>query len=170
MQPSPQCNWCRKHRTPGGACCRKDPGSNPCFCYWQAVWSWAKFLKFLAPLFFLAVRWFVTHTVVVRNKWGVGYQAHSSECGMELTFGKPSFPPSVTPVPFSFWTTQDGEQGQRWLWSVIFLSYLRLLLKHKERILRASHSTTGPSTSGSHQLWPRHQPRCPTFHPSAVLA
>nr|XP_033715126.1 transcription factor COE2 [Tursiops truncatus] len=27
---------------------------------------------------------------------------------MELTFGKPSFPHSVTPVPFSFWTTQDG--------------------------------------------------------------
>lgn len=135
MQPSRQCNWCRKHRTPGGTCCQKDPGSNPRFCRWQVVWSWAKFLKFLAPLFFLAVRGFVTRTVV-RNKWGVGYQAHSSECGMELTFGKPSFPHSVTPVPFSFWTTQDGKQGQRWLWAVIFLSYLLLLLKHRERILR----------------------------------
>lgn len=148
MQPTPQSNWYRKQRTPDGACCQKDSGSNSYFCHWQAAWSWGKFLKFLAPLFFLAVRWFVTHTVVVKNKWGVVEQACSSEHGTEQTFGKAFFSSPLWPLYPS--AAGPHRMGQRWLWSAIFLGYRLLPQKPRERIRREwCLSLSSPPTS----LW-----------------
>lgn len=74
--------------------------------------------------------------------------------------------------PFSCWTTQDGEQRQRWLWSVIILSHLFLLQKHRGRILKGKCILLNNLSInlGCHQLWPRHQLRCPILHPSDVPA